>query len=440
VEDLFRRVAEYETGKGAAYFLSLRWWTAMFGESELGLRLPSAILGSLASVAGALWAALLAQTLAHTGEERAVSRRRVLLVAGVAGVVLSLHPTLVMLGREARSYAFSHFFLLLSALLSVHAYLQAESRWTRGARIACPVTAALGASAHLFSLAFLIGVVLATGAAMRARRCRFGPLAIGAAAFAVLLLTQAPLTLGHVKTTYLGGETLPTVGPRDVIHYALDVFGGKPGVFVVGTLALWSFAFGRRDPVVRFGLVAALVAAVIAALGEAMVPTLALGGARYLVWGAFLIPVLLAGLSGLRREHGAIAMLALAGALAVSLVRRHDFEDRYREDWRAASRAMESVESHAVQILCHRGMVVRPLRHYYRGSSPLHSCRFVGSPESPCDCIDTARDAIRGGRAAFLVWSHAEPWESRREEFEAALGPATVVHEQYAIRVLRFGP
>ena len=437
VNGVLARVGAIEGGKGPLYFLMLKAWAALFGESEFALRLPSALLGSLACVLAVVWASLLGNHLGPCSGGVQISTTR-WLVLGMTGVFTSLNPTLVTVSREARTYAFSHTFILAAAVLAVPAYLATESRWTRVCRVACPVVGALGVSAHLLSAYFLGAAFLASVVVVLRRRGSLRPLVFGAGTFLALLATQYSLTRGHVAAHY-GGGAAPAVGVRDLAHYALELLGGKPGAFaVVGLLAV-AILMGWRDPRVRFaiGVCAAGVATALA-VHEFVLPTL-FGGARYLAWVSFAIPIVFVGLE-LTRPRMALGAVGLLGlALVGSLAVWRSNERAYAEDWRTVSRVLEEREQAGSVVICHRGYVATPLRLYYRGQPSVISCVPSSKTDTPCSCIAQAERFRGAGSSVLLVWSHAESWESRRAEFEAALGPAEVVHEQYAIRVLRFG-
>ncbi|GAA2548112.1 hypothetical protein GCM10010435_16860 [Winogradskya consettensis] len=89
----------------APYYLFMHGWIALFGDSELSLRLPSALF----MAAAAALVALLGRRMFDTG-------------AGVvAGLLFAGIPSVTRYGQEARPYAFAITFAVLSTLLMLRA-------------------------------------------------------------------------------------------------------------------------------------------------------------------------------------------------------------------------------------------------------------------------------------------------------------------------------
>jgi mannosyltransferase len=99
--DSFARLARYVDGVLAPYYLFMRYWMSVFGDSEAAMRAPAGLLmGACAGVVAQLGARL---------SNRAVGLR--------AGLLFALMPVVSRYGQEARPYAFAMFFAALSSLL-----------------------------------------------------------------------------------------------------------------------------------------------------------------------------------------------------------------------------------------------------------------------------------------------------------------------------------
>ncbi len=417
---LLDRVREVEIGKTPLYPLLLRAWTAVFGTSEAALRWPSALAGAAAAVGAFLWASAL---LENGGSRTALARHGPLL----AGVVVALHPELIGLSREARSYSFSHAFAFLAGAASVPAYLAPAGPRTRLARVAAPLLAALAASFHLFTGFLSVGIFVGVAAILRARRASLRPVIVGVAALLVLLALQAPLVMRHANVQYGAGD-LPRAGLRDFGHHARLLLGGSwAAVPVLALLGVAAFR-GRREPIVRVALWTG-AASVGAALAVHLAgPTILLTPSRYLAWSVGPMALVAATLTSRMRDLPAAAASALLVlALGAGALQGRLREIDYAEDWRGVADAIRADGARADDVVAvHRPFVETPLRVYYTGPAP----------------VLPLEDALLPGRSTgrvWLVWSHAgEFTDAERARLEAAFGPSSVVHSEPAMVVFRF--
>lgn len=93
-----------DSGNGIAYILTLRCWIELFGTSDLAVRSLSAIFGLITIVVGYFFACLVF-----------LNRK----VALTASLFLAIHPMLIDLSQEARSYMMATCFCLLATTLLV---------------------------------------------------------------------------------------------------------------------------------------------------------------------------------------------------------------------------------------------------------------------------------------------------------------------------------
>jgi mannosyltransferase len=132
----FTHVIGTREGNQSLYYLLLRGWLTVAGDSELAARTLS-VIAAVATVAS-LYA--LARRLAS---ER---------VALLAGVLLAVNPLFIRYAQQARGYTLVVFLVTLATLLFVRAL--ARPTWTSW--LAYAVVAALGVYAHFFALLVLL--------------------------------------------------------------------------------------------------------------------------------------------------------------------------------------------------------------------------------------------------------------------------------------------
>ena len=135
-DDGFQRLVSQLDAVLAPYYLLMRGWIRVFGDSESAMRAPSALAMGLC-----------AATTAALGE-RLFGRR----VGWRAGWIFALIPVVSRYGQEARPYAFAACFAALSTLLLLR-LLDRPQSWKRGAAYAAALTG-LGLS-HLVALLIL---------------------------------------------------------------------------------------------------------------------------------------------------------------------------------------------------------------------------------------------------------------------------------------------
>jgi mannosyltransferase len=429
---LHERVATVEIGKGPGYYLMLRAWSRVFGTGEVSLRLPSVLLGALAAAFAALWALWLWR------EER----RSAHLPALFTGLIVALHPFLVHVSRDARSYALSHAALFLAGALTVPAFLGVRSRGVRvaaGAGVAA--FAALGVSSHLYGVFLVAGLLLACGLLVREDGPALRRLLLVAAGFAALIALQAPLTLRQLEFRAMAGGVEQGITLRDAAHSLLQVAGEKPAGVVLVLLGAASAVLGRRLRAVRFSVVL-LGAPLLAALAiEFLVrPVLVHGAARYLAASGGALALLCGGLLARTTAVRAAGALAVVAVLVFGVVSARAFEKEYSEDWRRVAATLREDRREGDVVICHRPWVERPLRLYYDGEL-LGRLPYEELQGRTVPRVEDLRFHAQPVGRVYLVWSHAGDFEGApRTYFEKGLGPAREVHSQFAIKVYRFDP
>ena len=177
------------------YFLLLKGWIALFGDSAMALRTPSAILG-------------IASTAVVYAAGREVDGERGRGIAWVAALLFALAPFQIYFSNEARPYAL----LCLGAALIVFGALRVANGDLRVASRARALSGwialGLGAAIVLWSnnTSVLLIASLATGLLLvysfdrhRALRWRIKPAVIVAIAVTLLWLPDVPVLLAQVR-------------------------------------------------------------------------------------------------------------------------------------------------------------------------------------------------------------------------------------------------
>ncbi|MFD7983837.1 glycosyltransferase family 39 protein [Kitasatospora indigofera] len=239
--DLLRMLDHVDASNGV-YYVLMHFWTSVFGDSTIALRLPSVL-----AMAGA--AAFSTLTARRMFDSR---------VAGLAaGLLLAVVPSISRYAQEARSYAL----VTCAVAAATWLLLRALDRPGLGRWAAFSACLALAGGAHLVSLSTVAGqlaLVLLhlwrTRAALKLRLLWQYPLAVLAALAPLVPLMQ----LGSSQTNrQLGWIPAPTVEALRTfgqwLFASLDVYH----VFVALALAtlLWS---GRRLAAVQLLLLAVL--------------------------------------------------------------------------------------------------------------------------------------------------------------------------------------
>jgi mannosyltransferase len=284
------------------YYLLARAWAVVFGTGEVGLRLLSALLGTL--TIPVVYA--IGTTLA--------SRR----VGLVAAALAAVSPPLVWYSQEARSYSLLVLLSALSLLFLARAVTRGSDRdvgwWA--------LTAALSLATHYFALFLVAGeAIWLLAAHPRKRRALIGIAAVGACGAALLPLAIHQSGQGNLE--FIGDRSLGT----RLVDTAQLFLGGPTGerldaaIVLLAVAALLAAATVlRAEPPERRR---ALTLAALAVVGIAAPVLLALVGADYLLarnllslWAALAVAAAI----GLGAERsGRLGAVALTGVVLGSV-------------------------------------------------------------------------------------------------------------------------
>lgn len=339
------------------YYLLLRPWLAVAGESEFALRFPSAVAG------------VLTVAVVYRVGRSWLGRR-----AGVyAALLLALNPFHVWYSQEARMYAL----LALLTLLAMMAFWWALGSRSRRAWGVFAGVSALAYLTHYFAL--YIPLVTFVFLVLTFER-HHGVLVRWTLAQALAVL---PLVTWLVALYAVGGGTfgigwIPSPRPADLLRtlwsFALAYDGHVTYPVVAGLLA-WGLLLGLgvcrgRD---RGGIRVLLALAVV--LPPLVTFLLSLRRPtyvdRFFIGGlpAFVL-LTAAGLERLPRPIGWAAGLALAGLGLWGITRFHTASPPVfaKEDWRGAAAYVAAHESGGDALGVRYLQHVVPFQYYYRGA------------------------------------------------------------------------
>ncbi|MHB1294784.1 MAG: glycosyltransferase family 39 protein [Anaerolineae bacterium] len=358
------------------YFLVLHAFTRLAGESDLVLRLPSA-----------LSATFLVPLLYALG--RKLCGRRVALLAALFGAV---SPFYLWYAQEARPYAMVTALGLASVLLLWR--VLTERRWQLALGWGL-VTAAALATQYLFGLVVLFEVILALVYQLTVRRADVGAhwqrlpvvlAAVGMPLLALALLAPGLLQVAPSLASNRGYVPLPTILLDALNSFSLGLSVNLRDVWPLDALfglalalGLVSLGRGAREETTR-PLRLLLVA------GYLFVPALAMWvvsfrlpvymNSRYTIVSspAFYLAVA-AGVDALlrrRRFWGGIVLLALVAGMGFSSYRYY-YHERYstKQDYRSAAQLVAGSERMDDVVVLTGPENLAPFLHYYRGTAPV---------------------------------------------------------------------
>lgn len=270
------------------YYLAMKGWIALAGDSDAALRLPSLIaLAAAAVLVGALGHQMFGPW-----------------AGGIAGVLFAGLPIVSRYAQEARPYAFATLFATLATFCFLRIVPDGRRRWY----VAYVVALVLTGLSHLLALTILV----AHGAGVVVRRRRHlarGWVAAGATTALVLSPLMAAAFLQRGQVAWVGAVRLPP-------EFYLACLGGSVlGGVLVCVLASHSRVLDHPDGLMLtvWALGPPLIFLALSPVADFLLP-------RYLL---FVLPAwaLLAG-RGLARPRAGRA-LAVVVALALLAVPQH---------------------------------------------------------------------------------------------------------------------
>lgn len=393
------------------YYLLLRPWLALVGESELVLRFPSAVVG------------VLTVAILYRAEQCWLDRG----TAGWAPLLLALNPFHIWYSQEARMYAL----LGLLSLVVLVAFWRALGSQRASAWGILIGASALAYLTHYFSL-YLPMVEFAFLLATFRRHHRALARWTVAQALAVLPLATWLTVLYTTGGGTFGIGWISRSRPSDLLR-TLWSFGmaydGRVTPLVVSGLLVWSGLLalgmwrGRTSQETRMLLILALV---LPPLGTFLLslrrPTYV---DRFFI-GSLSIFLLLtaAGLACLPRWTRWAAGLALVVLGLWGTLRFHNDPLFAKEDWRGAAAHIEAREMAGDVLALRQFQYVVPFRYYYRGAlEPV--AVTLNRQTMPLEDIAAGHRRMwlllraRRSDPHHLGWS--EPFDLERDEVDSAV-------------------
>lgn len=352
--EMVSRIPEQEATP-PLYYLLVWPWAQVFGDSEVGIRSLSALLGAAAVPIGYLAAREL------------VSRRAGIIVAALVAV----NPLLVWYGQEARSYALLVLVSALALLFFARALHDPRPKWLA----LWSLSSALAIATHYFAgFLFLPQAAWLLGR-LGARRA----VLIASAAVAVVGAALLPLAVEQEQNAVGDDHYIPETS---LVSRITQI----PGFFLVGFEAPYPLVLGLAAVaavLAGVGLVllvkrstraeqrGALVALSVGAAGIAVPLALVAVGLDAFVYKnvqATVLPLAIGIAAGFAAAGGgALGRVAAVGLVVLSLgiVIATESEPKYqRESWREATEALGDPQNDRVVVVTPGDKGDQPLRVY----------------------------------------------------------------------------
>ena len=396
------------------YYLTLHTWMRLLGDSEIAVRLPSALCG-LALVA---FIYLLG---------KALGGRRVGLMAALLAAV---SPYLVWYSQEVRMY------MLLGLLSTAGFYCLWQGLESGAARWWAGHLTATVAGMYTQVIGSLLLPVHALVALLFIRQPRRAAAGLGAVLLAALAFIPLAITAWGSSAATSTERVAPTIGSLVTTSAVVLLLRQVPGhwqmlaVPGVVLLALGIADGARRD--VKRGLALALYIVVMLGLIYVLsVWRLPIFGPPYIivVTAPLLVAVAL-GLDALWRRRRAAGMAALLAVVAISLFAlRYNWDHSMgKEDWRSAAHYLATHARQGDVVLTVPDYARIPLTYYYRGDLPLLAP--FGGPVQP-EAIAPALTPLDQFETVWLVWSHGEQIDPAGQIRRFLMERYPVLTEQY---------
>ena len=393
---------------GPLFFLLLRPWRILTGDSEFALRYPAALMGTLAIPLGYVLA-----------RQLGFSRRAGLLL----GLLLATSPYLVWYGQEAKMYTL----LLVVVMLAFIACLKALS--SRGIRWWVVFVISTSISFYLHILAPLMLAVYGVAALLRrsdTRRHRRGWLI----SMACLTLPYFPLVVWQLDFLISGDSRGHPFYPlRQEFHILLQLYtAGLLRIGWVSSTAIVTFVFlflggmflnNRRAAVEKLTLTNRLLLAAWALLPPLIVYVISLRVPifedRYLIYitPAFYLPVV-AGLILVRHHSRLLAGLCLGLILTINTLGIWQQQSQpIKPDFRTAGEYLLSRPIPPAAIMVQMPYLQHTLNYYYPTNYKFIEGVWTNGGQSEEDITRQMAGLTANLSSLWLVVSEEDTWDKR---------------------------
>ena len=398
----------FQTGhNGPLYFLLLRPWRELMGNSEFALRYPSAVFGTLVIPLGYILV-----------RQLGFGRRSGVLL----GLLLATSPYLIWYGQEAKMYAI----LLAIVTLAMLAYLRALTG--RGIKwwIVFVISTSLSFYLHILSPLMLGGYGVITLLRLdHLRRHWLGWLI----SMACLTLPYLPLVIWQLPILIDGPDLGHPFYPlQQELYILLQLYSGglirslglMPIVLFVFLFLCGLFVSNRQSISQRSAFPQRSLLAVWALLPPMVVYLISLRVPvfqdRYLIYitPAFYLIVSL-GLIQVRQHSHWLASLGLGMILLVNLIGIWQQQRQpIKADFRAATAYLATEAQHPATVMVQMPYLQYTLDYYYHQEYRLIEGLWTNSDKSEIIVAQEMRDLTSGLSELWLVVSEEESWDNRR--------------------------
>jgi hypothetical protein len=405
VEDLVTGLIQ-KGHNGPLFFLLLRFWRNMFGDTEFALRYISVLMGTLAVPVGFVLA-----------RQLGLSRRAGLLLA----LLLATSPYLVWYGQEAKMYAF----LLLTVTLAFVAYLKALDglglRWWLVFVVATTLSFYLHILSPLMLLVYVAVALLRYGDLRRHWKAWLSSMAC-------LTLPYLPLAVWQFSFLAEGTDRGHPFYPLRQEFYVLLQLYTSGLLSFVGLTAIILFVFlflaglflhNRRTRFEKLTSAKRLILATWALLPPLVVYLISLRVPvfedRYLIYisPAFYLIVVL-GLLLVRQHSTKLAALALGLILAINLLGIWQQQRQpLKADFRAAGAYLSNYPSRPATIMVQMPYLRHTLNYYYDHNYDFVEGLWTNGGNSADSVGQEMSRRTAGLTNLWLVVSEEDTWDSR---------------------------
>ncbi len=397
----------FQTGhNGPLFFLLLRPWRFLTGDSEFALRYPAALCGTLAAPLGYILA-----------RQMGLNRR----VGLVAGLLLATSPYLIWYGQEAKMYTL----LLLLVTLAFIAYLKALSgagaRWWLIFTVATTLSFYIHILSPLMLLVYVAAVWLYRDQLRQQWRGWLVSLACLTLPYLPLALWQIPLLLADFHSGH------PFYPLPEQLHLLLQLY--SRGLIRFGRLTplvLYIFLFlaglfltlpttGSRSTSRRSRYLLALWVLLPALTVYLISLRVAVFEDRYLIYiaPAFYL-LIVVGLNSIRPHWRGLAALGLGLILMFNLLGIWQQQRQpIKADFRAAAHYLLSQPQPPATIMVQIPYLQYTLNYYYPADYTLLEGLWTNDGKSEA-AVHTEMTALTAGLTdLWLVVSEEAMWDSR---------------------------
>ena len=335
-----------ERGTPPLYFLLLKLWCTLFGNSESALRFPSALLGTLSIIA-----------IAAVGRELYSAD-----VGAGAAVLLALNPMHIDASRDARFYPLFVFLVLINCWY----FAALIKRPSQLKKLLFATTLALAVYAHLYAAFFFLAELTWLMCEwIHGRKVRDG---LGAFGLGVIFLTPYLIILGSAFNVRANEQ----LGWATGLNYAAPLLfyrAASGSLLFPVMLALAGLAWKRSGDDISVVLHWALVPTLAVYLASFVYPHRLIFTSRYLF---SVVPAILllsaTGLSHVRSHSNTAYAIILAGALAVGVFAFERVIHFKSRDWVGIAAAVKMRAGHdTVAIDSYSAHLLK----YYLNNDPL---------------------------------------------------------------------